>query len=178
MPRTSTAPRTIECPKCHQQLPAWAEQCQFCKTQLFPGQVRRVDVSTYADRNKPTWTEAAYIVVSVIIVAQGLFMLLQAFNVIPSVFYAIGGGTFFGIFGSIQLLLGVGMLLHQTWAQFIMKWVCVLNIPGGLLGIVQMAFIHNPLTGATNYVGLCVSVLQLCFTCFALFVINKEGDLD
>jgi|GEM_PF-6704961 len=176
MPRTSTAPRTIECPKCHQQLPQWAQQCQFCGAQLFPGQVRNVDAATYTDRNKPTWTEAAYIVISWIIVLQGLFQLLQAFNVIPNAFYAIGGGTFLGVFGAIQMALGFGMVFYQTWAQFVMKWILVLNIPNSLLGIL-MGLIMLSDKKEPNYLLPIVAFLNFFFTCFALYIVNKEADV-
>jgi len=175
MPRASTAPRTIECPKCHQQLPQWAQQCQFCKTQLFPGAVRNINEATYAARNKPTWTEVAYIVVAAIVALQGVFMLLEAFNVIPNLWYEIGGGTFFGIFGSIQVALGVGMLCHQIWAQFLMKWICVLSILGGGFGFLRTLMtlgLREP-----DYVGMVVQLFSFCFFCFALYVINTEADV-
>lgn len=166
---------TINCPRCGQTLPGWAEACQFCGTTITRGFVRPVDMHQYRRRDLPTWREASYIVVSILIIAQGIFQLLLAFNVIQNPAYALGGGTFMGLLGSGQCILGVGMLFYQTWAQFIMKWVCVVALFGhGLSVLMAMMLLSNPHFG---WPTLLERVLYLGLDIFTIFILNSEGDL-
>jgi hypothetical protein len=129
----------------------------------------------YERSNLPTWREASYIAISVLFTLLGIFQLLLAFNVIENPAYALGGGTFMGVFGSAQLILGMGMLFNQTWAQFIMKWVCVVAMFGHALSVLlAMMLLSNPHFG---WPTLLERTFFLALDIFTIYILNVEADV-
>ncbi len=172
---TKTRMSTINCPKCGQTLPGWAQQCQFCGATITPGFVRPVDIQTYGSNNRISFKEAAYIVMSILIILIGAFLLLLAFNLIPNLFYSVGGGTFLGLIGAAHCGLGVGMLLYQLWAQFIMKWCCILAIIAQLRAILfSMMFMSDPRVG---FLPLLINLVLLGIYGFTLYLLYSEADV-
>jgi|SRR5579862_9027820 len=172
---TRTKMSTIQCPKCGQTLPGWSQQCQFCGASMTPGFVRPVDAYANAVDNRMTWKEVSYVVVSVLIVLQGVYSLLLGFDVIPNLGYKWHFGTFFGLTGSVECILGVGMLFHQLWAQFIMKWACILGIfMYGLLTLQGLMFASDPRIGWGPFF---IQLLNLAVVSFTLYLLYSEADV-
>ncbi len=160
---------TITCPKCGQSLPAWAQRCQFCGTEMHPGFVRPVDAYKYATNNRMSWKEAAYVVVSVLIVLQGSSGILLAL-LRPNIFSA-----YLGTMCAIQAGLGLGMLFHQLWAQFVMKWICILSILGGGFALMRDLMLINTRFGSWISVGM--TSFNLILVSFTLYILYSEADV-
>jgi arginine exporter protein ArgO len=100
---------------------------------------------------------------------------MLAFDVIHNLAYRFGGGTFLGLFGSVQCILGVGMLLHQLWAQFIMKWVCILSLFWyGLVVLKDLMLASDPRIG---WVPFLTSSFSLALVGLTLYLLYTEADV-
>jgi len=175
MSTTKTRLPTIQCPRCHQTLPGWADQCQFCGSSITRGFVRPVGADDNRIDDRPTWKEVSYIAVSALLVLRGVWMLLLGFNVIPNAAYAFGGGTFYGLIGSVMCALGLGMLFHQLWAQFVMKWLCILGLIVDGFGLLRaLMFAADPRSG---WLPVVEQALYLGLNGFTLFILYSEADV-
>lgn len=145
---------TITCPKCNQTLPGWADKCQFCGHQIAKGYVRPTDANRYQVDNRMTWQEVAYIIVSAIMLLNGVYYLLQAGNVVPSAVYTVGGSGFLAFFGGLQVILGTGLLFQQGWAQFIVKLLSWLAIAGSLAQLFLSMLYIGHMRGAGTVVAM------------------------
>lgn len=176
---------TIKCPTCQHDLPAWAQVCQFCGNPL-KGVVRPVSgaiVDTWSDA--PTWQEVCYIIVSVVFILIGAYELLQGFKVLPT---AMGSKVFDGylaylqIMGFLSVVLGVGMLFQQLWAQFIVKWYSVLSLVSSLFGLLTSLTLASTATRVISG-GLIAALVALnaayvLFYGFTIYIIKQVGDVD
>ena len=168
--------QTIECPKCKAKLPAWAQHCQFCNTPLANVPRPAGTPARAGYDNRMPWQEIAYIAVSIIM------LLLGGYNFVTGVLLNVGeGGAFIGIMGAIQAVLAIGLLAQQTWAQFIMKWFCILRILSGiftlLMGALFMGANSNLLKGF-GVVILILGIVELIVCGFMMYLISYVGDVD
>ena len=182
MARTEIA--TVTCPNCKNNLPAWSQTCQFCGSPL-KGVVRPAGapiVDTWDD--KPTWQEVCYIIVSVIFILLGGFEILQGFNVIAggSGDVRAGVGTYFQIMGSISVVLGIGMLFQQLWAQFLVKWYSVLAL---VIALWQLLFSTMAAPYAAKVIPAGTVALMIAERIgfvilygFTIYIIKVVGDVD
>ena len=162
---------TIDCPKCSQVLPGWAERCQFCGYELAKGFARPVDLKQIQARNRMSWQEIAYITVSIIVILEGVYSVLQGLEVVPSVLASVGGGAFLGVVGAIQVGIGAGLLFQVEWIQFIAKLNCMLNLVMSSFGMLTSLMMRHP--GA----GLASGLFNITLYGFMLFLINDIGDV-
>ncbi len=135
-------PNAIACPKCNQSLPIGAVRCQFCGEPLGkakgPTGGRGVVIldAAHRKRNAWSWKEWGYIICSCLIILVGVYDLLISFSVIPTEAVGrFGGGTYFGVLGTVQVAMGAALLSQMDWAQFVMKWICILGILNGLRSV-------------------------------------------
>lgn len=164
---------TINCPRCQQTIPAWADRCQFCGGTITKGYARPIDAYQYKINNRPSWKEVAYIIVAIIIALQGVYNLLLAADVIPNAFYKLGGSAFVGIIGLIHLALGVGMLTHQSWAQFIVKLGCWLSLAYSSLWLLMQLM----MVSRTHHYGLLFATMfNVGLYSLTLYLIGEESD--
>lgn len=176
-------PTLVTCPQCHQSLPATAVRCQFCGQALTrqgtaPISVPGVKIhdANYRKQNAWSWKDWGYIICSCLIVLGGVIDLLIGTAVIPTMAVIKGGGgTFFNVIGTVEVGMGVALLAQQTWAQFIMKWVCIL----GILNAVRNIFFGFLLATAMPLPGLMIfdSVLKLVVYSFTLYFILDMADV-
>lgn len=164
---------TIVCPMCSQTLPGWADKCQFCGHQIAKGYVRPTDAYKYKIDNRLSWQEVAYIIVSVIMLLDGVYTLLQAGGIIPNPIFKVGGSAFLAFFGGIQTLLGTGLLLQQIWAQFITKLLGWLAIAGAAAGTFMSLLVLGTRGGVFVFLFY---AFWLAFWCFTVYLINNVGD--
>ncbi len=162
---------TINCPKCNQVLPGWAERCQFCGYELAKGFARPVDLKQIQTRNRMSWQEVAYIAVSIIVMVEGSYLVLQGLQVVPSLLAPVGGGAFLGVIGAIQVGIGAGLLFQVEWIQFIAKLNCILNLVLSSFGLLTALMMRHP--GANLASGL----FNITLYGFMLFLINDIGDV-
>jgi hypothetical protein len=139
---------------------------------------RPVGVKTHAGfDNRMSWQEVAYIVVAVVMIVQG------GVSFILNAPWA-GGSTFgavVGIFGAIEAGLGAGLLAQQTWAQFLTKWYCILDIVGYLGSILMSTIALGAKSDALHVVGILLllwSVFHIALDGFMLYLIKEVGDVD
>ncbi len=170
----SPVPPSITCPRCKNNLPAWAQQCQFCGAPL-QGVVRPVPQAIMDTwNNNPTWQEVGYIIVSILVILNGAYDLLQGFNIIPSIASKVGDGIFVKMMGTISCVLGIGMLFQQLWAQFLMKWCAVLMLVCSLWGIV----ISMTAISIVGYWPMVINIGYSVFFGFTIYIIREVGDVD
>lgn len=174
----STQIQMIKCPKCGATLPAWSQHCQFCNSKLDnvarpPGTQMRGGYD-----NRMSWQEICYIIVSILITLRGIYGIAAGLGWVGSVGPF---GTISGIFGAIDLLLGVGMLAQQTWAQFIMKWVSLLNVMYGaylvLSGLIWLGG-KSELAKALGIGSLIFGIVTVVIYGFTMYLIKEVGDVD
>lgn len=161
---------TLQCPSCKKTLPGRATQCQFCGTVLGANVQRPVDAYKGVVSNRKTWQEVVYIILAIYWIAQGAYGLAQAFKFVPNILVSIGGAGFIGIIASFNILMGIGLLQEATWAQFLAKILCWINLPFALLGYLYVFVSREPLVlFITNTWNVGLLVLQL-------YVIAVVGD--
>ncbi|MHB8634996.1 MAG: hypothetical protein ACYC96_00825 [Fimbriimonadaceae bacterium] len=176
---------TIVCPKCKNNLPAWSQICQFCGTAL-PGAGRPTGgpiVDTWNDR--PTWQEVCYIIVSVIFILIGALEILQGFHVIAAGTgsnVTAGVGTYLQIMGTLSVVLGIGMLFQQLWAQFIVKWYSVLALVVALWNLLFSSMgasdIAKVVPASTVALMILTNAAYVALYAFTIYIIKVVGDVD
>jgi hypothetical protein len=129
-------------------------------------------MDTWNDR--PTWQEVGYIIVSILIILNGAFDILQGFNIVPSLASKVGEGIYVKIMGTISCVLGVGMLTQQIWAQFLTKWCSVLMLVCSLWGIVISMWGMS----IVGYWPLVINIAYAFFFGFTIYIIKEVGDVD
>lgn len=122
----------VTCPKCTASLPDWAQNCQFCGSDVRAVQ-RTADQAptrkfTSAAFEVPKWVWIAYYFICGYFVLSGLVGILtgllgQTQNVVSVI-----GGT-------ISLILGVGLAFRVELIRGIVNFVCGINIIFGLIGL-------------------------------------------
>ena len=116
------------------------------------------------------WEEYVYYILAAIWLLQGLYQIAQGIGWVPSVWYAIGGGSFIGIWGAIHAFIGIGLLTEATWAQFIVKILSWLTLGVSVINIPWLLMEKDPLVPALFLAfNMGVAILQL-------YVIHKVGD--
>lgn len=111
-----------------------------------------------------------YYILAVIWILQGGYQLAQALGVIPNPLQELGMGSAIGILGVIQIGLGLGLLLEQTWAQFLIKILSWISIG---LGIIFLPMVML----SKNWVGpLLEDLFRMTLAGFQIYIINCVGD--
>jgi hypothetical protein len=166
---------TINCPRCQQVLPGWSTACQFCGSTITAGYVRPTDAYKYKIDNRLGWKDIGYIAVSLIIAAQGAYLLLQGLKIVPSAIALAGGDAYLGIVGAVDLLFGLGLLFHVGWIQFVMRLRCFLGLAHGslslVLGLMMFGYTRHPWPQVLS------SLWTVVLLGFTLYFINELGDV-
>lgn len=124
----------LHCPNCHNTILANSSTCPFC------GHFMRDDVAPDVDRRN--WQEVAYCIAAWLMVAQGLVLTCIGFGLagLPYIEYMT-------IPGLITIVMGVGLIMEEQWAQWIARVVGIL----ALIAYVRIAIELAP--GATQVPG-------------------------
>ena len=174
-------PGTVSCPNCQQSLPSGAARCQFCGQPLLTGKPvsgRGVVLLTGREKTKLDigWKEWGYIICSCLIILDGTYDLLMSFHVIPSVFARLGGESYIGVIGMFEVGMGIALLAQQQWAQFVMKWICILGALNELwvvaLWVLLASSGHPP-----HALALLYTLLRLGYLSMTVFFIVDLGDV-
>jgi hypothetical protein len=107
---------------------------------------------------------------AVLWILYGGYELAQGLNVIPSIYAELGMPSFIGILGAINIALGLGLLLEQTWAQFLIKILSWITIGISIVGLPMLMMDKNPL------VPFLITLLNMSLSGFQIYLINKVGD--
>jgi len=174
---------TVTCPHCKNNLPAWAQTCQFCGAPLRGvGSHSGPIVDTWNDR--PTWQEVGYIVCSVIFILIGGLELLQGFKVVPVGAKPIsdGYGTYLQFMGTAAAVLGIAMLFQQLWAQFVVKLYSMLALVVALWNLMVSLMMASTLAAIvpTSTIAMIIAMhaFYAVFYGFTIYIIKVVGDVD
>lgn len=158
-----------------------APRCQFCGEPLLvrgPSSGRGVVIIDAARRKRDAWSwkEWGYIICSSLIILEGVFNLLISFGIVPTFEVSVlGGATYFGVLGTVQVAMGAGLLAQIDWIQFVTKWVCILGILAGLRSIFIAAAL-GPKYGASPMV-MASSILQTAVLGITLYFLLDMADV-
>lgn len=155
---------TIVCPKCNQTLPGWATTCQFCNTPLPANTVRPVAAAAAARNysvNDRSWQEVAYTIMSAIMALNGIYSIASGLGA----FGSVGASPVGVVVGGIDMVLGVGLICHQSWAQGVINVFAWLNLAVGLITMVTTIPLMASV-GSSLHVGGGVILLAIAFTVY------------
>lgn len=176
----------IQCPGCGKSLLDGAAMCQFCGTDLktgaraavAPGRpaggpvsgggVVLIDPQKIKQNNKLSFEEKGYITISVLMIINGIALVAAAMLLDLGPFK-----TYVGVIGSTYLILGIGLIAQQTWAQFITKWCAVLGVVAGL-GNMLIGTLYLSRGQFGTFLG---GMIELGLNGAALYFINQVGDV-
>ena len=128
----SSAPPTVQCPKCSNQLPGWAQTCQFCGSPIV-GVQRPPDAYKYAISDKKSWQEICYKLVAIYWLVIGAAYVTVGLGFVNLGALGFATGQYIMVLDIINVVFSVGLLAELTWAQFLVKILSYLQILGGLL---------------------------------------------
>jgi hypothetical protein len=166
----------IRCPKCNQALPEGAPRCQFCghtMTTTAPMSGRGVVILSGKNARKDhwSWKEWGYFIVSGLLIVLGAFYILMALHVIPSEdVEKLHFEAFLGLWGTFEIILGVGLIFEQTWAQFVMKWAAILNLLYSARNLL-MGLMFGSVTMTL------AAAVSICYLGLAIYFVNDMGDV-
>ncbi|MFZ4506656.1 MAG: hypothetical protein ACOYON_03045 [Fimbriimonas sp.] len=122
----------IECPSCKQQLPEWAQTCQFCKA----------DVSKIARPKSSPKMGASGVPQSIWIAYYGIasyFVLTGLIRIVITLVQAKGDLGSYGAVGlisaGISIIIGAGLIAKINFIRGIVNFCSALNALGAALGI-------------------------------------------
>ncbi len=126
----------VKCLKCNATLPDFATMCQFCGSPMsLPGVGQGQSGNRVRQAvNSNSWVRPAYYAVAGYWVFSGALECLTA-----------KGSALSIVFGAINILVGLGLILKIEVVRSIVNFICFLNILGGLFGLVMMFF--SPFVG-------------------------------
>jgi len=113
-------------------------------------------------RNALSWKDWGYIICSSMIILNGVFCLLISFGIIPTMEVSkLDGGTFFGVLGTVQIGMGAALLAQLDWAQFVMKWICILGILACLRTILLAGMMSSNSTSSGMIIGISLVMMAV-----------------
>jgi hypothetical protein len=167
----------ITCPKCSAQLPDWAQQCQFCQTD-----VRLVQRGATGERKVNYYEPKRWVVVAYNIVA-GYFILSGILNVVS----AIGSthrvvmgqeigftfDTYLSIaFAVLTVAVGIGLILHVEIARGIVNFLCGMKIIFGL-ACAGFTILGATLMGPYGVLMIFMQALDIAMAGFMIYLIGE-----
>lgn len=147
-----------------------AQQCQFCGFPLGKNFVRPPDAYRQQVSMRKTWQEIAYTCLAVYWILYGGYQLAEALNVVPNIWFAFGGAGYIGTIGGAYVLIGIGLLTEQIWAQFLVKIFCWIGLPFHVLQYMWVFALKHP--GAL----ILTNTWQILLYALQLYVIAVVGD--
>ncbi|MBI1757516.1 MAG: hypothetical protein HYR64_10465 [Fimbriimonas ginsengisoli] len=147
-------------------------QCQFCGATLAGSKPKSgggVLIMDSSKRSFVTWKERVYVALACAVSVFGTYQMLIGLGVLPGPFTWKGGPILIGLMGGSHLVVGIGTLWQEVWAQFLMKCLAVMQaIPYGLFGLMMLGSEDAPNSVLYGSVGLIMSAV---FTASVYFVL-------
>lgn len=169
----------IQCPKCNNTLPDWAQTCQFCKADL--SKVPRPKTAVAAKRplmQTASWIWPTYYVISGYFVLSGIWEIVQTIFAASSHkpgAEATGMGPIQGfmiIIGVVTSLIGLGLLFKVELARGIVNVFCWIRIALGVLSLpatIGMVVVFGPL----GVVMLVSSIFDIVSSGLMIYLIGE-----
>lgn len=159
----------ITCPGCQKTLPDWSQSCQFCGAStakvvrpVAPPKIRRPMATDAAP-----WVWVAYYVISVFYILRGAAGILTGVGVLGEESKVVDI-----VFGSVNALIGLGLLLRLEFIRGIMNVVCFLQMIGAAFGMIA-GFFLSPLAGPFAALLLLLDVVQFCAAGLMIFLLGE-----
>lgn len=181
----------IQCPKCSNSLPDWAQVCQFCSADL-KGVARPVPTASAGPQSRPytgpaKWIWPTYYAISGYYILDGLRMILIAVLRITSIHKAAATGssavvmagdtlTSFQyvdiVVGAITIFIGIGLILRLEFVRGIVNFFCFINIVLGVLRLGSTILIGS-LLGPIVLLLLFLNVLSIASSALMIYLIGE-----
>lgn len=165
----------IQCPKCQNSLPDWAQSCQFCGGDVKKV-ARPVHVQTQAKIDKSGWVWPAYYALAaywmlsgVLNIGQSIWPIIHPKGDLGSfVLYAYVGIAV----GLLTFLVGLGLVLHVEIARGIANFLAGLKIIFGLLGLAG-SVLGTLFSGAFGLILVILNIVDIAAAAFAIYLIGE-----
>ncbi len=169
----------IQCPKCSNSLPDWAQTCQFCHTDIS-----KVPRPKTAETNKrplmqtAAWIWPAYYTISGYFVLSGIWTIVQiliSLSAKKSGVEVTGMGPIqvvMMIIGVLTSAIGLGLLFKVEIVRGIVNIFCWIRIASGILAIpttIGMTVVFGPL----GIVMLVAAILDIVSSGLMIFLIGE-----
>lgn len=165
----------IACPRCGKSIPGWQETCQFCGL-ILPEELRRwaeslSDEPYYkpVSQGPDPWVPVAYKVVATLWAIQGLVGV--GWNLMAS----MGGAGFFAsiaiMMGAVQMILGIGLLLHIEAIRGIVNFVAGINLM--LTAAFLVIFLPLTLLMPFGWLRVISDLFTIALCAFVIFLIGE-----
>jgi hypothetical protein len=158
----------IQCPKCANQLPDWAQNCQFCQTDLKGVARPKPDVKTMRPMmsGPAPWVWPAYylsagwfILNGIITIASSIILMAKIDN---SLFGAVLGPITYVmlVVGIAQVVIGLGLILKIEFIRGVANIWCWLQILAGARGLLG-SLVFGGFFTSWGIVGIVRSVFDI-----------------
>jgi len=156
----------IKCPGCGKTLPDGNKNCQFCGADVsaVPRPVVAQKPRSYQAPGAPKWVSPAYYVVSGYYVLAGLVFVLTGLKSYGSI-----------IFGVIDILFGIGLLLKIDLVRGIANILCWIQIALGAFGVLNTLALVA-LFGPYALVLVLMNVVQIAAAGFMIYLISETDE--
>lgn len=157
----------IQCPSCKNTLPDWAQKCQFCGADV-----------TKVPRPKAAPQQKAYRTAGSGYANKNLIWGLYYFF---AVWWIIDGGLTLAtakgsvleiVIGSIQALVGVGLLLRIDFLRGVFNVLAFLGLLGALRGLI-FAILGSAFFGLSGFLLVLFMVFKICLYGAQIWVLGE-----
>jgi tetratricopeptide (TPR) repeat protein len=149
----------VPCPNCKAMVMEWAAVCPSCNYQI------KAVVSQFTGRgpaHTTQWQEVAYYILA------GLWCVLGAVTILGGVGKPFGEVLI--AFGSLDIIIGLGLFTHNDIVQNIAKIIAYLNILFGGLGLIMGI-------GLGSIVSILESLFTLGLAGFQIYILNFNSEV-
>ncbi len=167
----------VTCPNCRTQLPDWVQKCHSCNfdvsaaARVAPAKTPR-QTPNYANKSL-VWT--LYYIFSVLWIFDGVRVVLATLGIAKQ----LGAGSAFAswgilgaIFGGINVLIGLGLILKVEFIRGVANFLCGINLIFAILGVVQTIII-SPVLGPVGIIAIIGSILVCALYGAQIWVIGE-----
>lgn len=173
----------IQCPKCQQSLPDWAQVCQFCQTDLKGVSRPKSTDPAYA---RPTsnygqpaaWIWPTYYIISAYWIISGLKTLISAILLSMTAKENIFGESVKSldvvgmVVGALTIATGIGLAAKIEFVRGIVNVLCFLQILGNICGLASLIMIGS-IFGPWVLIGVVFQVLNILTAALMIYIIGE-----
>lgn len=169
----------INCPRCQQTLPDWAQTCQFCGSDL-KGVQRPVQPKAKRQRGFQTakWIWPAYYACAGYFILNGLLETIGAIAVAGTVTKTPFGNivnsvNYVGVVvGVLTIVVGIGLILKVEFIRGVVNFFCGISILISLLTLIP-TILGSALVGLYGIVYIVRSLLSILTNGLMIYLIGE-----